>query len=277
MNTFKNKLYLFNRIAIVFVLLISTNYCEDLRAQKYELSNITELDVEADFFQHPQWSPDGEKILTTGINKKGLYIVDNETYEIDLISKEAHAGRNARWLNSTQIIYSKKGEFKNISLQDTRVAESDTNLFIYVNLKERKLYAHSITENKDLLLLEHPANYYNPVLSPDGKKLAIHIGASIYIVPTDGSGTMEKLGTGIANSWSPDSKDVFYFMDQSIDGHCISNSDIYFIDTETKQAEQLSFTDNRVEMWPSVSPDGSRILFTDESQGKIYIADLKKQ
>ncbi|MCI5056015.1 MAG: DPP IV N-terminal domain-containing protein [Flavobacteriales bacterium] len=91
----------------------------------------------------------------------------------------------------------------------------------------------------------------------------------------DGSGLIKSLTDGIATSWFPDGKKVLFFLDESLDGHGVSNSDIFIVDVETNEITNLTNTPDVLEMYPSLSPNGKQITYTNSETGVLIIADLK--
>jgi len=114
------------------------------------------------------------------------------------------------------------------------------------------------------------ANYINTELSPDNKKIAFEqIGGNLYIMDTDGH-NLKEIGPGHRPQWSADSRYITYMITQD-DGHDFTASDIYISSADGKFKQQITETDNRIEMNPSWSPDGSKIIFDNYLDGVIYI------
>lgn len=47
------------------------------------------------------------------------------------------------------------------------------------------------------------------------------------------------------------------------------------ISEKTLQKTQLTYSDDLIETWSKISPDGKKLAFTDEESGKIFIGDLQ--
>lgn len=244
--------------------------------QQYEIGDLEVLTDSGVFVQKPVWSPDGQHVLFTGANKKGLYLLDVGTGATETLNHTESAGRNAVWSNNSLITYTKHGEFIKVKInkQKSTGEIGERDLIVSVNLLERKVYAYSQKSGKMWPISEKQANYYNPVLSPDETKVILHEGSKMVVYATDGSGKKEVLGNGIAHSWNKNGDKLFYFLDSSADGHHLSNSEIYVLDIKKKNAKQLTFTNNIHEMWPALSPDGKTLLFTNNLDGRLYRANL---
>ena len=245
-----------------------------IAAQTFELDSIQHLSTSNNFVQKPVWSPHGNKILLTGEGNNGLYLLNMQDQALQELNTEAGMGREALWINNSTVQIRKKGNVRQITPQETKSEFIDTT-YVYVDLKERLVYK-KLSNGKKIQVTSEKANYYNPILSPKGDTLVVHIGSLIYLMPTDASATKTKLAQGIAHSWSKDGRFVFYFLDETSDGQVIDNSDLYVFDIQTMQKSKLTDTPNVLEMWPAISPDGSKLAFTDGKSGKLYIANLKE-
>ena len=58
-------------------------------------------------------------------------------------------------------------------------------------------------------------------------------------------------------------------------GHTYTSSDIFMINIDGSRRKALTTTANRMEMCPSVSADGNKIVFTSFNDGQVYVADFK--
>jgi hypothetical protein len=102
----------------------------------------------------------------------------------------------------------------------------------------------------------------------------VHKGSDVYIYPLEGSSEGIKIGTGLVTSWSSDSKNLIGFIDESEDGHSVSNAELLWFNIENKTVKKISFTEVFLEMYPSFI-DSKTILFSEDKTGGIYIANLK--
>ena len=67
-----------------------------------------------------------------------------------------------------------------------------------------------------------------------------------------------------------------YFLDESSNGEQITGSELYLINIDGTNKQNLTNTDDMIEMYPMFSPDNSKIVFSDEKTRNIYIADFIK-
>ncbi|MBN2613360.1 MAG: PD40 domain-containing protein [Bacteroidales bacterium] len=243
-------------------------------AQIVKLENIRQVTIDTFFLTKPVWGPDGRQLLLTGQNNRGLYIYDTVSHTVEILDKNLRVKNKPIWLKNGEIAYSARNKLNFISRFKTTGNVSEDTLIV-LNTQKKKVEA--VTCNGNLIAEVTPTAglYYNPVISPDGKKAIIHLGSEMYLYATNGSGMIQKIGTGLASSWSADSKLVFYFLDTSNDGHHTSNSDLYVVNIHTNVHQQLTQSNDITEMWPDVSPDGKNIVFTDSKSGRILMATLK--
>lgn len=111
-----------------------------------------------------------------------------------------------------------------------------------------------------------------PATSPNGKMVAFNQNDDIIVMNLDGSGK-RMLTQGFNASWVNDSQIVF---ERTTDnGHEYLSGELYLINVDGTGRKALTATDNRIEMNPCVSPDGKRLIFTDNIDGQVYSADLK--
>lgn len=112
---------------------------------------------------------------------------------------------------------------------------------------------------------------FNAQLSPNGKKVVFNAMDDIYVINLDGTGK-HKLGTGFRPQWVGDSQIVY---ERTADnGHNYTAGDLYIL-TIGGAEKALTSTKDRIEMFPAISPDGSKIAFVSNTDGQLYIADLK--
>jgi Tol biopolymer transport system component len=295
------------RITILKLLVIFV-YCSwglPLIAQQAILNNIRPVSDKG-VYTAPIWSPDGTKLLFTDQNYAKLYImyVDNN-HNIDEITSGQGIGYKARWTsNGDSVIFKekKKGlgntvqiEFKKIDISTKKMTiekglEPDNfymsqkvngknnarggNTIVYINHQTLKLEVKAGNNGTPRVISKEQGQFYHPLVSPDGKEVIVHEGANIYVYSVDGNAKRKDLGIGLANSWMPDGSGIITFEDKSDDGHVVSGSELYLIMINDSSKRQLTYTDDVIEIWPDVSPDGRKIAFADEKTGRIFIADI---
>ena len=115
----------------------------------------------------------------------------------------------------------------------------------------------------------------NLEISPDGSKLAFEaFGGDMYVMNSDGTGLTD-LGVGYRPKWSPDGEYLAYMITED-DGHRFTGSDIYTVRIDGSERNNLTNTNDIIEMNPSWSSDGNQIAFDTYNDGSIYIVQVEK-
>lgn len=111
-----------------------------------------------------------------------------------------------------------------------------------------------------------------PALSPNGKMVAFNENDDIYLINVDGSGK-RLLARGFNATWVNNSQIVYELTADN--GHEYTAGELYIINADGSEKKALTATDNRIEMNPCVSPDGKKLVFTNNIDGQLYTADIK--
>ena len=136
------------------------------------------------------------------------------------------------------------------------------------------------TDNEHLWVIDADGNRtsiydgyaFLPALSPDGRRVAFCDEKSqVRVINLDGSG-LRTVGDGFSPAWANDSQLIV--QRTTDDGHDYTSGDLYLLNLDGS-AKALTNSADRIELDPSVSPDGKRIVFSDYKSGQIYTADIK--
>lgn len=266
-----------------------------LQLQAQQLSKPKEIILKG-AFANPTVSPNGKYVLLAKEHNKGVYLLDLKTKKIKTISKAEGSGYAYSWNpNSTSFYYKEKGEkdfFTNATVKTYSMSQkkskpvninhnflpsysgSKNNVVVHTNPSTLKIEATDLTTLKSWIVTKDDGQFYNAIASHDGKKVAVHNGSDIYIYPIDGSDKGIKIGTGIATSWSKDDNYLIGFLDESKDGHSVTNSDLYLFNTDGTKTVKLTTTESTIEMFPCFYGE-NKIMFVDDKTGKIYTSQLK--
>lgn len=251
-------------------------------------------------FSMPVWSPDGSKLLVASAHGMKLHLIDLNKGSIEKLSDVVGSGYTASWSRDGQEIYYRHKdselqthpEIKSIRVKGRQVqssnlnpngllsaskAKADNDIVVYVNVETLAIEAETKDGSQSWTVTNQKGQFYHPILSPDQKTVLVHEGSQMLLFAADGSGLIKSFGQGLASSWSPDSKNIIAFMDESSDGHSINGSELYMLDVEQGGVSTLTATPDVYELWPNWSPDGKRIAFEDARSGNIYVADLVQQ
>ncbi|MCF7832093.1 MAG: hypothetical protein K9N05_00780 [Candidatus Marinimicrobia bacterium] len=136
----------------------------------------------------------------------------------------------------------------------------------------RSLLIHSYGTSKILKPLGEDKFYIWPSVSPDNSKVVFVDINDLYVIDMNGN-VIFNIKEARAPKWSPDGKWIA-FMRDSDDGHAFISSDIYVVRVEDQKVFKLTDTEDRIEMNPSWSPDGTQIVCEDVANDKLLILTL---
>ncbi|UOK42044.1 MULTISPECIES: hypothetical protein [Flavobacterium] len=269
--------------------------CLTIQAQKLEQPKPFPV---KESFSNPIVSPDGKFVLLTKEQNKGVYLLNVKENKVKKISNQNGSGYAYSWNQNSSTFYFReknKADYHShavITAYDIKskklMKQNGTNpnwlpsfkgfeenkTVVYTNLFSLKIEAKNLETQKSWVVTNDEGQFYNAILSHNGKKVAVHKGADIYIYDVDGKSAGIKIGTGIATSWSQDDKYLIGFIDESKDGHSVSNSDLYLFEVESRKSKKLTDTKDNYEMFPCFYGD-NKVMFSDDKTGKIYVSELK--
>lgn len=238
----------------------------------------------------PVWSPDGSQIAVTGDNFIGIWVADANGNNLRQVSESPGAGYKMLW-NSNQEITSTpytvvdgkrmtRIEQVNVSTASVKqVAPAMRNLKRSAVEGASSIYQIMLDEPQNATSMIAGLSDYagkwviNPVLSPDGSRIAFQIVTKgLFVCNADGSGLIE-LGKGSHASWLPDSRNLMMTCIVD-DGHRFTSSDIYCVNVDKRSAVNITPTSDVIPVTIAVSPDGRRVAFDNDTDGAIYIINL---
>lgn len=114
-----------------------------------------------------------------------------------------------------------------------------------------------------------------PSVSPDETQLCVVVGSDILVSDLSGNVTFV-IKDGRAPKWSPDGKKITFMRDKD-NGDIFTSSDIFVYDLTDNDLTQITDSEDRMEMYPSWSPDGNSIVCDDAVNGKMYLINLMQK
>jgi hypothetical protein len=254
----------------------------------------------------PQFMPDGRSVLFTmipedSIDAAHIAVLDLETLQARIVLK---GGSAARYASTGHLVYASGQTLKAIafdpdtqqthgdavSLPDIEIATTPDNaaaefavsktgtlLFITPNVPGQLLRTLAWVDRrgkKEPLTLA-PARYANPRISPDGTRVALDItGANRDIWIWDlQRPSLTKLSGGPTEDllpvWSRDGRRVFFTSDRT------GNFDVYSRAADGATVERVEFAGPGTQMTTSFSPDGTRLLLTEDFKN-VSMLDLAR-
>lgn len=224
----------------------------------------------------PRFAPDGRTLAVTGPKLKGLALVtlDGSAPVRALVDDDA-AGVHARWTSTGAIEYRgiRAGARRDLVVDRAGVVQVQgvAKAAPIALAQDDRIYVRDRAGTT--IRVGSGDRFFNPVVSPDGDKVAFEglvTGIHVYARST---GALVRVGTGTAPAWSPDSTRVVFERTED-DGHDIVASELFVYHVGKRQLEQLTATEGRIERRPSFSLDGARIAF-DDNAGAIFVARVE--
>ena len=266
------------------------------------LHNIQSVTVDGRY-SNPVWSPDGSQLLLTTVKNDELFVLSlDKAGLVEKVKEGIGVGYKARWSEDGRGIVFRESidgisrsrlKVKRLSLDSGQeeelphlhptqlktvrggINQRSESLNVYLNLETLKVEAKRGEDGEPWVITREEGQYYHPVVSHDGQFVVVHEGAEMYLYRVEGDAPRQLLGIGLASSWMPDNTGILTFQDVSIDGHDVSNSELYYVPVDNPRKLPLTRSVDKAEMWADVSADGKRIAFSDELSGQIFIANLE--
>lgn len=205
----------------------------------------------------PSWSKQGNRIyMRNKVKENKQRTVQTIVYNISTKKVSESSSIVPQSINGTLI-------------NDEKTEEHD---YVYIDDKLQLIRYNSTLKQSQVL--EKDKSCYQPIISPDKKKVAVHIGSDVWIYDIEGKKTPINLGLGLITSWSPNSIYLLGFIDESLDGHDVSNSDLYLYNIQSVTKLKITNTKNIFEMNPSWSSNGKHIYYIDSNTNNILKSDI---
>lgn len=275
------------KLPIFLSVLICTS---ELSAQVLKVNSVQKLNIPHQV-EKIMLAPSGDFLLESNFNNQGLIKIDLKNFNEQVITNAAGAGYNASILKNGDIIYREvtKEPIKKISIRRYNTKKETSTVLLAAtreNIQTTNLAdADNIITNNDFQLqltlngqtsvltpLGKEARYIWPAISPNKKKLLFFVsGDGAYVTDIDGKKPIA-LGILRAAKWYNDSIVVGQ---RDIDnGEITTSSQIIAKNIMTNQ-EQILTNDSVIAMYPSVSNEGDKILFSTP-QGDAFLINIIK-
>ena len=265
--------------------------CASMMAQPSSFSQPRMLLKASQGLMNPVWSPDGSKLAVTGDNYIGIWVANADGSEFTQVSDALGAGYQMTWNDAQNIVSTPYEMVENRRMTRIENVNVETGAIKQVAAAERNFKRSKAVNAKSALqiMLDNPkdatsmiaslSDYagkwgINPALSPDGSKIAFQIqGKGMFVCNADGS-SLKALGKGSHATWLPDNENIMVTVIKD-NGDVFISSDIYCVNTATGKSLNITTETDVIPVTMSVSPDGSKLAFDNDTDGCIYIIDLK--
>ena len=215
-----------------------------------------------------KWLIYRERESTDNGVKQLIRMAETYTKNIATINSTVKKFENVFWVGEDKL-YINSEEGSSYIRSGVYVENNQKNSNKGVHTDSRKLYIEEFdkqsTRAMDPIL---GAGYLDPVISPDGKKVAFEIiggNMQVYDLTTF---QLSDLGQGNRPKWSPNGKWLVYEITKD-DGHTVTSSDLFMIRPQGTDKRRLTNTPNVHEMRASFFKNGSSIIYDTDLLGEI--------
>jgi len=223
-------------------------------------------------FADPAWSTDGEQVSFTGVGFDGLYVVAARGGAVEtLVEPGGVSGFRHHW-DGERIVCPGRGSRPSVEVVPASgtVSEIDAEPGPVFELYRGDVYRGEVSD--ETRLTQGEDKFFDPVVSPDGKRVAlVGLATGIHVLDLDSRLAVAHAGPGTHPAWTPDSRWVL-FERTGDDGHELTAGDLWAVQSSTGEVVQLTATDDFIEVHPNVSPDGSRVAYSRDDA--IWVAQL---
>ncbi len=223
-------------------------------------------------------SEDGKTIITRSCDfftlKESLYIINVATRRATLLA-DGLDHINAVRVENGEVKLNMQGRLMRSNIA-TRQINSAPASDVFVTEEDLKMvvYKNGVRTVVDPMSTStYDAQYTWTSLSPNKKKLLFVSGNYAYTSNLDGTGLV-CLGAVHAPVWR--GNDYVVGMEDHDDGHVFTASDIVIVRADGTNYQILKGVSGEINMFPSVSPDGSKIAYHN-LEGKIYIMTIEEE
>jgi len=263
------------------IIFSKTNY-QGLYSYNLEKKAITKLNGHSGAGYEPTFSEDGKTIyfrtdnFVNGRRFSSLLSQNIENKTEKIILKDQRNLLPPKLSNSGNISFilnNKANIIQQNSLKKSSnpiISNISNETIVFIDNTKISLIQNGTTKILDPI---GNGNYIWPSISPDGKKLLFtDVRSGTYISNLKGDILVE-LGHASAPSWSSDGNWICYMVEKD-DGERFTDSEIFIVSSDGKNKYQLTNTNDKIEMYPSWSPDSEKIVFHSNS-GNIFIMNLQ--
>ncbi|GEM_PF-243366 len=243
---------------------------------------IVELSTGASAGYRPVWAPDSRAILLqarTGRMCQSLQLADVESGEITELAGDLRNLGGLRINNLGDLEFRSARGLKVLDMASHRIVDADTydaetgetSWDFDLDGRTGHLSIRS-ADGARHIDFPHAVGYYR--VSPNRDKIAfVGYHGGLFVSNIDGSNLLH-LCRGSSPEWSSSGRFLAFGVSED-DGHRITGSELFVADTHDGRVVQITHTPDVHEMFASWSPDGRKIAYDTENEGKIYVGILR--
>ncbi|MCT4586464.1 MAG: hypothetical protein N4A71_01445 [Carboxylicivirga sp.] len=225
------------------------------------------------------WSEQGGNILVRSLHKKnGVRLKEIALYDVKSYKKKVLIEANRGVKSVPQFI---DGDASVVLVVDRKLQRVSTGLpGLKSGEKQKAVIVNSAIMKGDEAVFSNNSQFegryiFNQTYSPNGKKVAFQVnGLGLYVANLDGT-ELTHLGYGEQASWLPDNQHLLVAVVKD-DGNVITEGLIEVVNVNTAVSNVLLADSEIVALNPSVSPDGTKVLIDNVTDGAIYMFEIEK-
>lgn len=201
--------------------------------------------------RYPSWRKHSTKILYRNNNNQAIILDPQKAEESRILSKLGLIGSLSESPGGDKLLLVR---FR------TEVMDSSDLWIVSIDGKDRKILTRDV------------GLQYDPVFSPDGKKIAYISGHGyqtheLFVMDSDGSHKKQltkNKALELLPAFAPSGQKIAYVSDATGD------YEIWVMDTDGSNAKQLTDSEG-IDTRPCWSPDGSQIMFVSDRSGELQL------
>ncbi len=272
--------------SLIFVATVAFGF--SLSAAELTVSTPVRVDL-TQATHHPVLSPDGNTVLFSRVDYKGLNALDLTTGEVKVIDESRTAGMEPRFSNDgSEVMYRTRVENGGVvenSVKSIRLNSGDIKQLVAPTTKAitapafgRRTYAESnfteinVTVNgvtNAIKPIKDGYTYMWPSISPSKSKLLFKEAYSgVYVSNLDGTQARHLLYRGMFPCWVND--DFIVALVTKDDGYVVNEAKVVAIEVATGKTTTLTPDDVLV---GGVTANANKIVYTTED-GKMYVMNV---
>lgn len=214
----------------------------------------------------PAWSPDGKKFVLSGYDRdkeKDQGEKKRYLFEIDIETGKESLVKHPDWANALQAFWLNDGSSFIVSVQE--------------DLDSFTQFWHLSYPDGEATRITNDTNHYTEfTLSFDTKSIITankSEHSNLYLVSLDESGNAQKITSQTLGhygmwgiDWTIDGKNLVFAKSEGR-----NDANLWKINVETKETQQLTFEENVYDHSPIITPDGKSVMFSSSRSGERHI------